>query len=974
MKLKELFHQLKTKTKSVWTTFKNYETINKIMSIWKTGKVQKTSRITYDVVWNIILFFLIIGFIGAFFVGGLGAGYFASLVKDQPIRSYADMKEDIYNYEETSKLYFANNVYIGDVQADLYREETALDNISPTLVQAVIATEDEYFEEHQGIVPKAIFRALYQELSNANMQSGGSTLTQQLIKNQILTNEVSFERKAKEILLALRLERFFEKDEILEAYLNIVPYGRNSSGGNIAGVQTAAQGIFGIDADKVNLAQAAYLAGLPQSPSYYTPFQNSGGLKDEDGIKPGLNRMKIVLNRMLDMKYITKEEYEEAINYDIVADFKEEQKSPHEQYPILTREIQSRATEIIMYHLAEKDGYSKKDLEKDDRKLEKEYKELAARAIQSDGYKIHSTIDKEIYDAFQEVAANYQYYGDDRNTVVNKKTGETKLQSTQAAAVLIDNKTGRIISFLGNRNYNEKNQTNYATAKRQIGSTSKPLVVYAPAMELGKVQPSTTVVDEPRTWNGWSPKNYGGGNYGTVTVRKALASSYNIPAVITYDKILSQDPASYLEKMGVTSLVEEDHQNLSFALGASKYGISVEENINAYATFGNNGKFADGYMIEKITTADDDVIYEHKTEPVDVFSPQTTYLTLDMMRDVLSSGTGTYVKSRLKYGGVDWAGKTGTSQDYNDAWFIATNPNVTFGTWLGYEYPASIYNSSTSLSYSQRTQNLWAQLINAASDINSELIAPSERFKQPDGIVSISYCSISGNLASELCQKAGLVKSDIYNSKYVPTKVDDSLIAGSQIVLGGKAVAAGSNTPQEFVSGNGLMFNPEWLERNGIKSVSKLIPRTETDKWQQIGAPRGQLASYKIENDGEAPVAPSSVSYSDSKLTWSRPDSGDIVGYRIYRKSNPDGNFELVGNTSRTEFSIGNDKGIYQVKAVDYFGLESSPSNQIVTEKSTKTTDESNPEKNKKDKEQKKKDEKAVKKQEKEEKKIKKLE
>lgn len=963
MKLKEMFHQLKRKSKSAWNTFRNYEFINKVSTIWKTGKIQKTSRITYDVVWNIILVFLIIGFIGAFFVGGVGAGFFASLIKDEPVRSYADMKEDIYNYDETTKLYFADNIYLGDVQTDLYREETTLDKISPTLIQAVIATEDEYFNEHQGIVPKAIFRALYQEVSNSNMQSGGSTLTQQLIKNQILTDEVSFERKAKEILLALRLERFFEKDEILEAYLNIVPYGRNSSGGNIAGIQTAAQGIFGINADEVNLAQAAYLAGLPQSPSYYTPFKNNGGLKDEDGIKPGLNRMKIVLNRMLDMDYITKEEYEEAINYDVVADFKEEDKSPHKKYPILTREIQSRATDIIMYHLAEKDGHSKEDLEKD-KELKKKYSALASKAIQSEGYKVHSTIDKKMYDAFQEIAANYQYYGNDKNTVVNKKTGETKLQSIQAAAVLIDNKTGRIISFLGNRNYSEENQTNYATAKRQIGSTAKPLAVYAPAMELGKVQPSTTIVDEPRSWGSWSPKNYGGGNYGTVTVRKALASSYNIPAVITYEKIISQDPASYLEKMGVSSLVEADHQNLSFALGASKNGISVEENINAYATFGNNGKFADGYMIDKITTADGDVVYEHETKPVDVFSPQTTYLTIDMMRDVINSGTGAYVKSRLKYGGVDWAGKTGTSQNYDDAWFIATNPNVTFGTWLGYEIPDSIYDSSSSLSYSQRTQNLWAQLINAASDINPELVAPSERFKQPDGIVSRSYCSISGDLASDLCQKAGLVKSDIYNSKYVPTKVDDSLIAGSQIVIAGKAVAAGSDTPKEFTLGNGLMFNPEWLERKGINNVSQLIPRTDTDKWQQIGAPKTRLASYKIENDGKAPLAPTSVNYKDNKLKWNKPDSSDIVGYRIYRKSNSDGNYKLVGNTSNTEFSVEDDNATYQVKAVDYFGLESSPSNEIVIGKDPKSADESESKKAKEEKEQKKKEEKKKEKQE----------
>src|SRR5690606_7499522 len=239
MKRNEWVLRIREKYQSVRSKLTSYPFIQKAISIWKSGKIQTTSRITYDVTWNVILFILIIGFIGAFFIAGLGAGYFASLVKDEPVRAYAEMEEDIYNYEETSKLYFADEVYIGDVRSDLYREETTLEDISPQLIKAVIATEDEHFEEHQGIVPKAIFRALYQEATNASTQTGGSTLTQQLIKNQILTNEVSFERKAKEMLLALRLERFFEKEEILEAYLNIVPFGRNSSGGNIAGIQTA---------------------------------------------------------------------------------------------------------------------------------------------------------------------------------------------------------------------------------------------------------------------------------------------------------------------------------------------------------------------------------------------------------------------------------------------------------------------------------------------------------------------------------------------------------------------------------------------------------------------------------------------------------------------------------------------------------------------------------------------------------------
>ena len=244
----------------------------KIKDFFNRINLKRTSRISYHIIWNILLVFIMIGIIGTFFAFGLGAGYFASLVADEKVMSEEQMSKAIYNYEETSELYFDNNIFLSDVSTELHRDETTLDKVSDHVKNAVIATEDEYFETHNGIIPKAIMRAVFQEVTNADTKSGGSTLTQQIIKNQILTNEVSFERKAKEILLALRLERFFEKDEILEAYLNIVPFGRNSSGQNIAGVQTAAIGIFGKNADELNIPQSAFIAGLPQSPSYYTPL------------------------------------------------------------------------------------------------------------------------------------------------------------------------------------------------------------------------------------------------------------------------------------------------------------------------------------------------------------------------------------------------------------------------------------------------------------------------------------------------------------------------------------------------------------------------------------------------------------------------------------------------------------------------------------------------------------------------------
>jgi penicillin-binding protein len=913
-----------------------------IKSLWKKGKIQRTSRITYDVVWNIILFFLVVGFIGIFFASGLGAGYFASLVKDEPIRTASSMEKDIYSYEETSKLYFANEIYLGDVRSDLHRNETSLDKISDLIIDAVIATEDESFNEHNGIVPKAIIRAILQEALNSDVKTGGSTLTQQLIKNQVLTNEVSFNRKAKEILLAMRLENFFEKDQILEAYLNIIPYGREASGRNIAGVQTAAQGIFGINADEVNLAQAAFLGGLPQSPSAYTPFKNTGGLKDVEGLQPGLHRMKTVLKRMYDAEYINKEQYEEALEYDIVSDFVEESESPTEKYPLLTFEIEKRAKDILMLKLAEDDGYTLEDINNDE-DLKDQYLILADRNMRMNGYKIHSTINKEIYDAFKTVTDNYQHYGPDR-TVVKKdeETGKMveSVNRVDTGSVLIENHTGRIISFSGGRGYSEDHQVNYAfNAYRSSGSTIKPLLDFAPAMEKGIVQPGTPILDYPRSFPNpgsapYTVKNYGGGNYGLVSAREALFRSHNIPAVDTYMKMIHENPAQeYLGKMNFSKLAV-DFSNPSLSIGGMTHGVSVEENTNAFATFGNDGKYVESYMIEKITTNDGEVIYEHEVTPVDIFTPQTNYLTVDMMRDVIRKGTATYLNSQIKHGGVDWAGKTGTSNNYEDAWFVGVNPNVTIGTWIGYDTPYDLMNSCSgcSLTYSQRVNKLWAELLNAATDIDPELMAPKERFQRPEGIVERSYCAISGMLPSDLCKKAGLVQTDLFNAKFVPTKVDDSLITGSYVTVDGKSVIAGPKTPKEFINGDGLTFNPEFLKRNGydkLSDISGLYPRTNRALWEKISIPRGEIGSG-LTDDGKAPTSPTSVKASGNQLTWTKSGSKDVVGYRIYSAANPDGNFKLIGSTTDTNLKITAKNAVFYVKAVDYFGLESAPSSESI--------------------------------------------
>ena len=449
------------------------------------------------------------------------------------------------------------------------------------------------------------------------------------------------------------------------------------------------------------------------------------------------------------------------------------------------------------------------------------------------------------------------------------------------------------------------------------------------------MQPGSVVADIPTAS---SRKNYAGSYYGLVSAREALTHSYNVSADSIYRKILGENPGKkYLMKMGIP-LSEEEQEYASIALGGLTYGMTVEQNTNAFATLSNKGKYVSSYMIEKITDSDGNIIYEHEKDPVKVFSPQSSYLTLDIMRDVISIGTAGSLPSRLKYGGVDWAGKTGTSNDYRDAWFVGTNPNVTLGTWIGYDTPSSIYCSGCGLSYSQRNQYLWANFINALTDINPELMAPKEAHKRPDGIVSRSYCATSGLAASDLCSQAGLVRSDIYDAKYVPNKTDDSLVGGNMplVTVDGDQIIAGPKTPSEFTTskGGGFTFNADFLNRNGynkLGDLSLLIPRRNPEAWKKIsvGSASSSSSSGAIEKDnGKNPPAPK-VKASDSSLSWDSASGNLIVGYRIYQAKEEGGSTKLIGHTTDTSYKLPGSGGAYYVKAVNYFGRESGLSNPV---------------------------------------------
>lgn len=912
--------------------------INKFNERFETlsqAKWMRQVRISSSVLWNLFLLFFIFIIIGFVFAGSVGAGYFASLIKDEPLRSKDEMREQIFSYDETSELYFANDVYIGKIRTDLDRRETSLGDVSPFVINAVLATEDEYFREHNGIVPKGVIRGLLQDVTNSSTQTGGSTLTQQLIKNQILTNEVSYERKAKELLLAMRLENFMTKEEILEAYLNIIPYGRNASGRNIAGVETAAEGIFGVKAKDLTLPQAAYIAGIPQAPFAYTPFvAKTGELKSPELLQKGIDRMKTVLYRMKEVGYISGTDYKVAVEYDITQDFKQPEVASTSSYPWLTAELENRSKEIIAKVLAEKDGIDPERLAEEEN-LKEKYMILADRDIRSGGYRIYSTINKEMFDAMQTAATNFEYYGHTfTEAVTDATTGETKevQMPVQVGSVMIENSTGRILSFVGGRDF-QLEQLNHATqGQRQIGSTMKPLLVYAPAIELGFIGAGSPVVDVKLKVNGWSPVNYiENQELGLIPAREALASSQNLATIRLYSNIINNNPSQFIKKMNIDSIPDEDYANLASAIGGTSHGTTVEKNTNAYATFANGGKFIESYMIEKIIDLDGNVIYEHKIEPVDVYTEQTAYIMTDMLRDVLSSGTGTQAKSRLKFSS-DFAAKTGTTNNYHDVWFVGYNKNVSLGLWLGYDQQQSLYQfNSKYYQPSTRVNMLWSNLMNAMYDTNTELVGTKERFVQPAGVVNASFCGISGLAPSTACSNAGLVRSDLFNSKiFLPTKADDSLISASGVKINGKLYRAHANTPAEFITGGGVGLNSAFIDRMLGKlggNPSSLLPKNSS-------LANSIVAGSEFQADGSAP-ATVSASLSSNTLTWSKSPSNDVVGYRVYQVGG--GNKLVATVLESSAYKLTVTSGSYAVVAVDITGLTSGYSNTVALEPKQET-------------------------------------
>ncbi|MCD2257229.1 penicillin-binding protein [Lactobacillus sp. CC-MHH1034] len=668
---------------------------------------------------------------------GIGLGYFASLASQEEVPSYQAMKNQIEDSNESAAFYFAKNDKLGNLTTDLIRTPVKSNQISPYLKKAIVATEDEYFYQHHGVVPKAISRALLSDLTGLGTQTGGSTLTQQLVKMKILSSETTFKRKAIEILLAVRLDNYFTKSEILTDYLNAATFGRNNKGQNVGGVEQAALGLFNKHAADLNLAESAFIAGLPQSPSVYTPYKQNGTLKKD--ISAGLDRKNTVLFRMYRHNDISKSEYDAAKKVDLKAEFqpKTEPQPENRGYGYVYNLITVEARDILIDQLIHEDGKNVTTVRKNKDQYNT-YWNQADQLLRQKGYRVHSTIDRKLYDEMQVASKQAApYLGTSKTSTITDPVTQKPTQFTeyvQNGTVLLDNQSGAVLAFVGGRNFS-KFQLNHAfDTKRSPGSSIKPMLVYGPAVQNKLINTQSMIADFPVSFHGYFPTDFGQQIQNRfISASEALAESYNIPAVNLYDALQrGKNTKKYMSEMGI-HLSDKEYSELGIALGGTKNGVSVLQQASAFSTFANQGTHVTPHVISKITDPSGKVIYQAPATKRQVFSKSTAYIMQKMLNGVVTKGTASTLSYQLPFSESDLIGKTGTSNDYRDIWFIGSTPGVTMASWIGYD---NFYGHNYTLNKSSSDANLtyWSNIISALYKTNPEMFKLNQKMKQPSTV------------------------------------------------------------------------------------------------------------------------------------------------------------------------------------------------------------------------------------------------
>jgi len=606
------------------------------------------------------------------------------------------------------------------------RSSVPLRQIPRNLVNATIATEDRSFYQHWGVDLWGVARAAVTDVLHMRRAQGGSTITQQLARNRFLTHEKSWTRKLKEVALAIEIERHYTKDEILELYFNQIYFGEGAYG-----VEAGAKTYFGKPLRDLSLAECALLAGIPANPSLYSPRRHP---------RPAQARRAKVLRNMLATGAITQVEFNNAMS------------APLGVTPL--RYSNDRApyfVEMVRLHLDEKYG---------------------SNAVYEGGLKVYTTLDMDLQqnaeravekqlsslEADLKIKTTFASYVAPSAAAAASDPQKPQIQAMpylQAAVVAIDPRTGYIRALVGGRNWNHSNFNRATQAQRQPGSAFKPFV-YTAAMDNG-FHPTDVIVDEPVSFPGadgelYQPRNYDGQYRGAVTLRYALQQSINIPAIKLLRKVSTSLVASYARRMGIRSPVG---QNLSLALGSSE--VNLLELTTAYGVFANRGIRNDPLFVLKVEDKNGNVLEKNSPRPVEVLSEETASVMTSMLRSVMDHGTG--FPARARGFTIPAAGKTGTMDEYRDAWFVGFIPSLVCGTWVGYDDKRIIGPGMTG---ARAALPIWTDIM-----IGATRGRPVEDFPEPAGTISRQICAETGMLATDACPN---VTTEIFEEGSEPTE------------------------------------------------------------------------------------------------------------------------------------------------------------------------------------------------------------
>lgn len=568
-----------------------------------------------------------------------------------------DVSLSDYQLSESSIIYCETSAGEYKELATLHGSENRiwvdLEDIPDYLVKALVAIEDHRFYEHKGVDWYRTVGAMFTMLTGGDDSFGGSTITQQLIKNLTGNKEVTVQRKLIEIFQALEFEKKYDKDEIVEWYLNAVYFGEGCDG-----IYTAAQKYFGKEPSQLTLAESASIVGIVNLPTYYSPFYSEENNKE---------RQETVLRRMYELGYISYDEYEEAKNEQLVFTRSDNEVADQEIYSYYVEAVIKDVTEDLM----EQKGISQ---------------DTARQLLYNGGYRVYSCLDPYIQECVDNV------YLDVENFPKPYRANDQQLQS---AMVIMDPYTGEVVAMSGGVGEKTGNLVlNRATdALRAPGSSFKPLAVYAPAIELGLITPSTLVNDAPReevemSQNQWYPNNSDFKYRGIIDIATGVRLSLNTVAAQVLDKLGLDASTNFLKnKLGITSLVPDDYNYASLALGELTNGISVLEMAQAYCTFDNSGIFTEARTYSRVTDAAGNIVLDNQPKTHVAMKSSTATNITSLLFSAANYGTG----SESIFSGQAIAGKTGTSSYNWNRWFAGYTPYYVGVVWTGFDQPEQMY-------------------------------------------------------------------------------------------------------------------------------------------------------------------------------------------------------------------------------------------------------------------------------------------